>query len=118
FLAIIGNYGGRQEYAEHRLKNLAVADLSAHGPIDRNDLATIMGIAHKESRFWNGAVGRNHEAGVMQLSESVARAYALKIATGARKSTPTQKLLFLNPDDADIARDQRLDERTSMRVAI
>lgn len=118
FVALICNYGARQEYAEYRLKNIATAYLSSHGEVDRDDLATIMGIAHKESRFWNGAVGRHHEVGVMQISEAIARENALVIATDTKKSTPIQKLLFLAPEESLIEKDQRFDERTSMRIAI
>lgn len=117
-IALVGNYGGRQEYAKYRLKSIIAQDLSERGPLDVRDLATLMGIAHKESRFWNGAVGRNHEAGVMQLSESLARENGMRVETAARKSTPVQKLLFLNPSQAEVARDQRLDEQASVRMAV
>jgi hypothetical protein len=115
---LIVNYGARQEYAEYRLMSIAVERLSVDGALDSEDLATIMGIAHKESRFWNGAIGRHHEAGVMQISERLAQDHDLRISMSARKSSSVQKLLFLDASPADVGEDQRLDERLSMRVAI
>lgn len=117
FAAFTYNYGARKAYAEYRLKDDAVQWLRNSGYSEKEYLPTIIGIAHKESRFWDGAVGRHHEVGTMQLSEALAQEYGLKISPSLRSSS-FAKLFSIHPDERDINIDRRFDEKTSMQVAL
>jgi len=54
----------------------------------------------------------------MQITEDAATANGLHITQSASKSTPLQKLLSLPPGQRQLAKDQRFDDVTSMRIAI
>jgi hypothetical protein len=117
FVSFTYNYGARKAFAEYRLKDDAVQWLDNAGQSEKEYLPTIIGIAHKESRFWDGAEGRHHEVGTMQLSEALAREHGLKVSASVR-SSPIAKLLSIHPSEEDISTDQRFDERINMQVAL
>jgi hypothetical protein len=116
--AVTINYGVRQVQSEHRLVHMASKILADAGAANADDLASIISIAHKQSRYWTGAVGRHHEAGVVQLSEELALSSGLRIERAQPKSTPLAKLTFADVPQGLVQRDRRFDNAASLRVAI
>lgn len=112
----VAYYGIQQTNGEHRTLQRIEEILGEIGENTNENMALIMGMIKKESSFYEGAVGRDNEAGLLQLSPVVAQQNGLRISREPLKESSRIDKLFYT--DQDTKEDERFDAEKNLRAGI
>ena len=109
-------YGIQQKNSEYGTLQKIERILEENSLNSDANIALIMSIVKKESSFYEGAVGRDNEAGLLQLSREVAQQNGLRTSKERlKKSSPLSKLFYI---DTENKKDDRFDPEKNLHVGI
>ena len=109
------NYNVRQTNAEYETLKLVNSVVNDEQKI--SELALLMAMASKESGFYDAAVGRDREVGLVQLQPEVAKAAGLRVASAPETPNLIERILFIEASEQDKNADERFDKEKTLTVA-